>query len=198
MNPAIARLAGRTLLLLPLGFVVWYFSAPYHAGLAGEVLQFMVNASFPVRVPVVQRAGVLELILEVPASLSRRGGDGQIQATITLDILMYSCGMPLFFALMLATPGGWRRWQSLLKGLGLFLVYEFAALYVSTCYNTLNLLHWIGAEPGWLFGLPWNPHLNLLAQTAFALVLPSAIGIFLWAGFNAAFIAAQARSGASG
>ena len=26
-------------------------------------------------------------------------------ATITLDILIYSCGIPLFLALMLATPG---------------------------------------------------------------------------------------------
>ena len=136
MNPSIARLAGRTLLLLPLCFLAWYFTAAQQAGLVREALQFAVNATFPIPVPVVQKGGVLELILEVPAALSRQGGDGQIQATITLDILMYGCGMPLFVALMLATPGGWRRWQSLLKGLGLLVAYTFVALYVSTCYNT--------------------------------------------------------------
>lgn len=43
----------------------------------------------------------------------------------------------------------------------------------------------------WLFGLPWSPQLNLLAQTTFALVLPSALDVFLWAALNEAFIRSQ-------
>jgi hypothetical protein len=113
-------------------------------------------------------------------------------ATITLDVLIYSCGIPLFLALMLATPGIKARWQSLLGGLGVLLIYEVAALFVSACYNTLNMLHMIGADTRWLFGLPWSPQLNLLAQTTFALVLPSALAVFLWAGLNGDFIRSQA------
>jgi hypothetical protein len=112
-------------------------------------------------------------------------------AAITLDILIYSCGIPLFFALMLATPGITSHWRSPLKGLGVLLLYEVAALFVSACYNTLNLLHMIGADTRWLFGLPWSPQLNLLAQTTFALVLPSALAVFLWATFNGEFIRSQ-------
>lgn len=193
VTPSIARLAGRTLLWLPLCFAVWYFSAPYHAAIVGEVLQFTVNASFPVKVPMVRNGASLNLILQVPAAMSSRGGEGAMQASITLDILIYSCGIPLFMALMLGTPGWLRRWPALLRGLGVLIVYELIALFVSTCYNALNFLHVIGADTRWLLGLPWSPHLNLLAQTTFALVLPSAMAIFLWAAFNGDFIASEVK-----
>ncbi len=188
MTPAIARLLGRTLLWLPVCFGVWYFTAAIHASVVSPFLQWLVNATYPIHVPMVQKGGVLEWMLQVPAALSKRGGDGLIAATITLDILIYSCGIPLFMALMLATPGVWRRWRALLMGLALLGGYELIALYVSTIYNTLNLLHIIGADSHWLMGLPWSPQLNLLAQTTFALVLPSAMAVFLWAAFNEEFI----------
>lgn len=194
MNPAIARLLGRTLLWLPVCYATWYFTATAHARLAGFLLQFLINASYPVFVPMLQKAAVLEFILEIPAAMSRRGGDGSFQATITLDLLIYSCGIPLFLALMLATPGVLRRWRDLLVGLGTLFIYEIIAMFVSASYNTLTLLHSIGADTRWLFGLPWSPYLNLLAQTTFALVLPSALAVFLWAAFNGNFIRDQARS----
>lgn len=188
MKSSITRFAGFTLLWLPVTFLVWYFSAPAHAELIGQVMQWLVNTTYPVNVPMVRKEGVLEFLLSVPASLSRRGGEGSVMATITLDILIYSCGIPLFLALMLATPGFLGRWRSVLIGLGWLLAYEVVALFVSTCYNTLNMLHMIGADTGWLFGLPWSPQLNLLAQTTFALVLPSALAVFLWAALNGDFI----------
>ena len=191
MKSVITRFAGFTLLWLPVTFAVWYFSAPAHAELVGQFMQWLVNATFPVKVPMVRKEAVLEFLLSVPAALSRRGGDGSIMATITLDILIYSCGIPLFLALMLATPGIKTRWQAVLGGLGVLLIYEVTALFVSACYNTLNMLHLIGADTRWLFGLPWSPQLNLLAQTTFALVLPSALAVFLWAGLNADFIRSQ-------
>lgn len=188
MKSSITRFAGFTLLWLPVTFLVWYFSGPAHAELIGQVMQWLVNTTYPVNVPMVRKEGVLEFLLSVPASLSRRGGEGSVMATITLDILIYSCGIPLFLALMLATPGFLGRWRSVLIGLGWLLAYEVVALFVSTCYNTLNMLHMIGADTGWLFGLPWSPQLNLLAQTTFALVLPSALAVFLWAALNGDFI----------
>ena len=194
MKSTITRFAGFTLLWLPVTFAVWYFSSSVHAELIGQVMQGLVNASFPVKLPMERKEAVLEFLLSVPAALSRRGGDGNIMATITLDVLIYSCGIPLFVALMLATPGILGRWRSLLVGLGCLLVYEIVALYVSTCYNTLNMLHMIGADTHWLFGLPWSPQLNLLAQTTFALVLPSAIAVFLWAGLNEDFIRSQSSA----
>lgn len=194
MKSPITRFAGFTLLWLPVTFAAWYFSASAHAEVIGQVLQWLVNASFPVHVPMVRKGAVLEFLLSVPASMSRRGGDGIVQATITLDILIYSCGIPLFLALMLATPGILSRWRSVLMGLGYLLIYEVTALFVSTCYNTLNMLHMIGADTRWLFGLPWNPQLNLLAQTTFALVLPSALAVFLWAAFNGDFVQSQSES----
>ena len=191
VNSRITRFAGLTLVWLPSTFAVWYFSAPAHAEVVGEVLHWLVNATFPTDVSMMRKEAVLEFLLSVPASLSRRGGDGSIMATITLDILIYSCGIPLFLALMLATPGIKTRWQPVLGGLGVLLIYEVAALFVSACYNTLNLLHMIGADTRWLFGLPWSRQLNLLAQTTFALVLPSALAVFLWAAFNGEFIRSQ-------
>lgn len=189
MRASITRLASLTLLWLPLTFAAWYFSSPAHAEVIGQVMQWLVNATFPVKVPMVRKDAVLEFLLTVPATLSRQGGDGAIMATITLDILIYSCGIPLFLALMLATPGIRSRWPSVLKGLGWMLLYEVVALFISACYNTINMLHLIGADTRWLWGLPWNPQLNLLAQTAFALVLPSALAIFIWAMLNEDFLA---------
>lgn len=194
MKSSISQLAGFTLLWLPVTFAACYFSAPAHAGVIGQVMQWLINLTFPIHVPMVRKQAVLEFLLSMPASMSRRGGDGLIQATITLDILIYSCGIPLFLALMLATPGTMTRWRSVLMGLGCLLIYEVVALFVSTCYNTLNMLHMIGADPGWLFGLPWSPQFNLLAQTTFALVLPSALAVFLWATFNPRWMAEQHAS----
>lgn len=194
MKSTITRFAGFTLLWLPMTFALWYFSATMHASLVSPFLQWLVNASYPIHVPLVEKGSVLELMLEVPAAISRRGGPGVVRSNITLDILIYSCGIPLFVALMLATPGILGRWRSLLVGLGCLLVYEIVALYVSTCYNTLNMLHMIGADTHWLFGLPWSPQLNLLAQTTFALVFPSAIAVFLWAGLNEGFIRSQSSA----
>ena len=45
MNPAIARLLGRTLLWLPVSYATWYFTAMVHASLAGFILQYLINAS---------------------------------------------------------------------------------------------------------------------------------------------------------
>jgi hypothetical protein len=191
MNPTIFRLLIRTLSWLPVFFALWYFTAAIHASLVGPFLQWLVNASYPIHVPLVEKGSVLELMLELPASISRRGGPGVVRSNITLDILIYSCGIPLFAALMLATPGILSRWRYLVFGLGGLLIYEVAALYVSACYNTLNVLHMIGADSGWLMGLPWSPQLNLLAQTTFALVFPSALAVFLWAAFNEDFIRSQ-------
>lgn len=188
MKSLITRFAGFTLLWLPLTFALWYFSAPAHAEVVGQVLQWLVNATYPIHVPMVRKEAVLQFLLSVPASLSRRGGDGSIMATITLDVLIYSCGIPLFLAFMLSTPGIKARWQRALGGLTVLLIYEVAALFVSACYNTLNMLHMIGADTRWLFGLPWSPQLNLLAQTTFALVLPSAMAVFLWALLNTDFL----------
>jgi hypothetical protein len=133
VKSSITRFAGFTLLWLPVTFAVWYFTAPVHAEAVGQVMQWLVNATFPVDVPMVRKEAVLEFLLSVPASLSRRGGDGTIQATITLDILIYSCGIPLFLALMLATPDILSRWRSVLVGLGVLLIYEVTALFVSAC-----------------------------------------------------------------
>lgn len=98
---------------------------------AGQVMHWLVNATFLVKVPMVRTEAVLEFLLSVPASLSRRGVDGSAMATITLNILIYSCGIPL----ILATP----------------------PLFVSACNNTLDMLHMNGADTRWLFGLPWSP-----------------------------------------
>lgn len=188
MTPIIKQIVIRTLLLFPVCFLAWYYSASMHAKLVGNMLHYLINASFPAKAPMVQNGAVLEFLMSVPAGLSKRGGDGSIMATITLDILIYSCGIPLFVALMLATPGFLARWVDILKGLVWLLAYEVLAMYVSVCNNTLNMLHIIGADTRWLFGLPWSPHLNLLAQTTFALVLPSALAIFLWAAFHSDFM----------
>ena len=189
MRGTITRLAGLTLLWLPLTFAIWYVSAHAHAEVIGQLMQWLVNSTYPIKVPMVRKDHILEFLLSVPASMSQQGGDGTIMATITLDILIYSCGIPLFMALMLGTPGIKSHWHRLLKGLGWMLFYEVVALNISVCYNTLNMLHLIGADTRWLWGLPWNPQLNLLAQTAFALVLPSALAIFIWAMLNEDFLA---------
>lgn len=185
MNPVVSRLLIPTLLWLPVCFGLWYFTAEYHATALGAPVLGLVNATYPTPVTLDQKGAVLNFLLKVPAALSpRAGGGGYIMATITMDILIYSCGMPLFLALMLGSQGRAIQWKAVLLGLGIMWVYEFTAIYVSIVYNTLNFLHMIGADTRWLLGLPWSPYLNLLAQTTFALVLPSALAIFLWLGLN--------------
>jgi hypothetical protein len=161
-----------------------------HARFVGDVLNYLINISFPAKIPMVRNEAVLEFLIDVPARLAHRGG-GKFMATITLDILIYSCGIPLFISLMLATPGIMSRWAEILKGLCWLVVYEVLAMYVSACYNTINMLHIIGADTRWLLDLPWNPHLNLFAQTTFALVLPSALAVFLWAAYHSDYFMLQ-------
>lgn len=67
MRASTARLATLTLLWLPLTFAVWYFSAPVHAEVIGQIMQWLVNATFPVKVSMVRKNAVLEFLLSVPA-----------------------------------------------------------------------------------------------------------------------------------
>lgn len=199
MNPKVMRFSLKTLAWLPACYLLWYFTREAQAVLLAVLLKPIVALTFPVDVPSLQKGSVLTFMLGVPASLSARGGEGSYMATITLDVLIYGCGIPLFIAMMLASLEYRRQLWNLVMGTILLLLFEVAALYVSLCYNTINMLHAIGADPRWLMGLPWSAHFSLFAQTTFALIFPSALSVMIWATLNPAYFSSgvSPRSGES-
>ncbi len=187
MTPKISRFLLKTLAWLPVFYLLWYLTRESQAMLMAAALKPLIGLTFPVDVPSLERGSVLTYGIEVPARLTAQGGEGSFFGTITLDVLIYSCGIPLFMAMMLSSLEYRWPWRSLLGGVAWLLLFEAAALYVSLCYNTLNMLHTLGVDTHWLMGLPWNAHLSIFAQTTFALVFPSALAVIVWAAFNPAY-----------
>lgn len=187
MTPKLSRFLLKTLAWLPVFYVLWYLTRESQALLMAAILKPLIGLTFPVEVPSLQKGSVLTYLLQVPATVTAEGGEGSFLGTITLDVLIYSCGIPLFMAMMLSSLEYGRQWWSLLGGVAWLLLFETSALYVSLCYNAVNMLHAIGADTHWLMGLPWNAHFSLFAQTTFALVFPSALAVMVWAAFNPAY-----------
>jgi len=117
---------------LPVAFVVWYFAAPVLMWPVALLAELAARSAFGDLVRGVEQAGsVLTFATTLkPGSSSMRGGE----VTVDVDMLLYSFGLPLYAALVLAArePGLPRRLLAGYAALVPFVVWGVLADFLKS------------------------------------------------------------------
>jgi hypothetical protein len=170
------------LVWLPTAFIAWYWSAPAvqtGAWLAASGLRALMPGSLVSGIEVDGR--LFEVVTTIPA-----GGNGVL--TFSVDPLIYSCGMPLFAGLTLASSGNAGAIiVRLVTGLLVLVpVQAFGVVMVILKMLAFDL----AAAPG--NTLAWSPAAReaiALGYQLGSLVVPGVAGLIVWAVLNRAFAA---------
>ena len=93
---------------LPAAFVVWYFAAPVLMWPAALIVELVARSAFADLVRGVEQTGA---VLTFATTLKPGSTSTQFaQITVDVDMLLYSFGLPLYAALVLAArEPGWPR-----------------------------------------------------------------------------------------
>jgi hypothetical protein len=99
----------RVFVWLPAAFVVWYFAAPVLLWPVALIVELVARSAFGDLVRGVEQAGAVLTFATTlkPGSTLTRG----VEITVDVNMLLYSFGLPLYAALVLAArePGRARR-----------------------------------------------------------------------------------------
>ena len=122
MPGSVARFVVRVLAWLPLAFAVWYFAAPVLLWPVKLVVELVVRIGFSDLVRAVEQAGSIYTF----ATTLKPGQATAASGTVTVDVntLLYSFGLPLYAALVLAAREP--RWPRKLA-LGYAVIIPFVA-----------------------------------------------------------------------
>jgi len=107
MPGSVPRFVLRALCWLPPAFAVWYFTAPLLLWPAKLVIEIAVRAGLSDLVTAVEQAGSIYTF-----ATTLKPGQAAASGTVTVDVntLLYSFGLPLYAALVLAArEPGWPR-----------------------------------------------------------------------------------------
>ena len=104
----VARFIVTVLAWLPVAFVVWYFAAPVLLWPVKLLAEAVARAGFGDLVRAVEQSGSIVTFATTlkPGTASVRGGE----ISVDVNMLLYSFGLPLYAALVLAArDAGWAR-----------------------------------------------------------------------------------------
>jgi hypothetical protein len=172
----------KVLAWLPLTFSIWYyFSILFTWPIALAVDGSLPNLFFPVIAEIRQNGYQLTIVGRM---FSSSGSVGLVKFDV--NTLLYSNCLPLYTALVLASPGGegqkWVRWL-----IGLALLWIVATLGVS-----LEILKYFLTEiPGALeiLNLPsWAVNSLILSDLYGNLLLPALAPLVIWIALNLDYI----------
>jgi hypothetical protein len=172
----------RVLLLLPPCFAAWFFAAPWHAAIVGPLALQFVEPWRTGLVSALERSGyMLSFVTELEIG-SAGGRVGLLVAEV--NPLIYTYGLALFLALMLATRA--RVWKILL-GAAIMLLFQAWSVAFDFLLQVAVLSGPEVASRAGLLG--WQREAIAIGYQAGALLFPSLVPVLLWALFNRAFIA---------
>lgn len=128
----------RVLLLLPLAFALWYFTAAWHLAPVVWLSELILRSWMPDAVADLRLRGDALLLVthfgEVGGRLVADPPPGENLGFLS-NPLSYSYSLPVFAALALATPGR-RQWWRLLAGLAILMLVAVASM-LATLLKTL-------------------------------------------------------------
>jgi hypothetical protein len=180
-SPSLAKFVVRTLVWLPACFAAWYYSAPFHAAVAGRLARMLVDWVKPGLVSAMERSG-LDLVFVT--SLQVHPAPGQTAVLLPeVNPLLYTYGLAFFVALMLAARAKW--WKLLVGAVVLLPFQSWGIAFDFLAQVGVKLGPQISAQAG-LIG--WRAEVIALCYQVGALILPSLIPVVLWAVFSRAFI----------
>lgn len=177
----------RTVLWLPVCFAAWYWSAPYHAALAGPLARAFVDAFHSGLVSAIEQPG-RDLVFVTRIAV-RAGNDESGFLVPEVNPLLYTYGLAFFAALMLASRA--RAWK-LLVGVAALLPFQAWGIAFDFLVQVgVKLGPEVSAQAG-LIG--WKREAIALGYQLGALIFPTLIPVVLWAAFNRPFIETVLRS----
>jgi hypothetical protein len=170
----LGRFVARVLAWLPLAFVVWYFAAPLLLWPADLVLRGLAHAGFgEIITGIEQNAATFVFATSLRPGEALAGG----RVTVEIDGLLYSFGMPLFAALVLAArEPGWPR--TLALGYAALLpvaVWGIMADFLKNVAITSGPL--VASQTGFV---AWQREVIAFAFQFGSLVLPTVVPAIVW------------------
>jgi len=184
--PSLGKFVLGTFLWLPPGFAAWYFSAQYHAAVAGGLARLLVDQFKPGIVSALEQQG---LVLVFVTTLTVHPAPGQTALLLPeVNPLLYTYGLAFFFALMLAVRA---RWWKILVGAAMLLPFQSWGIAFDLLAQVgIRLGPDVSAQAG-LLG--WRREAIALCYQIGSLILPSLMPVVFWAGFNRQFIESALR-----
>lgn len=174
-------------LWLPLCLALWYWKAEWFNTPAVMVSGWIMRELFPRWVEAVewsQRTVSLVTSLRVP--MAPGVNEGKVAVMVAeANPLLYTYGLPLFAALLLAS-GEAKRWRKLL--LGALILIPFQAWGI--CFDLLKQVAItagpdVAAQTGFS---PWQREIIALGYQLGTLILPTVAPVALWLALNRQFI----------
>jgi hypothetical protein len=160
---------------LPVAFVVWYFAAPVLMWPVALLVELVARPAFGDLVRGVEQAGsVLTFATALkPGSTSTRGAE----ITADVDMLLYSFGLPLYAALVLAArEPGWPR--RLLAGYAVlvpFVAWSVLADFLKTVAIASGPQ--IASQTGFV---AWQREVIAFSYQFGTLILPTVVPAVAW------------------
>ena len=192
LNP-VGRFFLLVVLWLPFCLFIWYFMAPTVTWPLGLLADWVMTTLFPDRIEAVEQIGdKLDIVtlMPLPKELLAQlppGSTGDL--VFTLNPLIYSYGLALFSALIIAVPGEeatkWRHWLLSLPILLLAQVW-------GVCFDILRtLLFTMGPETAeqMAFSAAQREMVALGYQLGY-LILPPVLPVVIWVILSREYLAA--------
>lgn len=180
--PRIGALVLRTALWLAPCFAAWYLAARFHGIAAGEAARVLVLMLKPGLVSALEHPGG-DLVFVTTLLVHPAPGETGVLVT-EVNPLLYTYGLPLFVALMLAArAGGWK----IVAGAALLLPFQgWGIAFDFLAQVGIRAGPAVSAQAG-LAG--WPSEAIALAYQVGSLLFPALAPVVLWGAFNRPLIA---------
>ncbi|MEO8385283.1 MAG: exosortase H-associated membrane protein [Betaproteobacteria bacterium] len=169
-----------TFLWLPPSFAVWYFSAPYLVAVVGKLARLLVNQLTTDVVSAIEQTG--SVLLFVTTIKVHPTPEQTALLLPEVNALIYSYGLALFLALMLAEGARW--WKFLVGVLILLLFQSWGVAFDLLMQLGIRLGPDVSAAAG-LSG--WKLEVIALGYQLGALIFPCLAPVMLWVAFSQLF-----------
>jgi hypothetical protein len=175
LGSPVARFIVRVFAWLPLAFVVWYFAAPVLLWPVRLAVEAVVALGLGDLVRAVeQHGGTLTFVTSLrPGEARTTGGT----VTVDVNLLVYSFGLPLYAALVLAVRerGGLRRLALGALAMLPFVTWGVLADFLKNVAIASGPL--VASQTGFV---AWQREVIAFAYQFGALVLPTAVPAIAW------------------
>lgn len=166
--PSLGKFVMRTILWLPPCFAAWYFSAKYHAAIAGELALLLVDQFKSGIVSALEHPG-FDLVFVTTIEIHPEPGQTAVLLP-EVNPLLYTYGLAFFLALMLAARAGW--WKILIGTIVLLPFQSWGIAFDFLVQVGVKLGPEISAQAG-LSG--WRSEVIALGYQIGNLIFPSLI-----------------------
>lgn len=181
MRPdTLARFVLRVFLWIPVCFAAWYASARYHAAATGWLSHVMIDMFQPDIVQAIERPGIdLAFVTRIP--VQGEAGTGMLVAEV--GPLVYSYGLALFLALMLAARAPW--WKVIAGAAALLPFEAWGIAFDFLAQVGIKLGPQVSTRAG--FSAAQREAIAFGYQVG-SLIFPSLVPVVLWAAINRRFL----------